>query len=147
MGYRSCLADPNLWLKEQTNKKGDLYYSYILSYVDDLLVMHHDPEKIMNRINGYLPLKPDSIGPPMMYLGGKLRKKEFPDGTKAWGLSPAKYVQQAIKNCEIYLSQNLSRKYELPKQAENPFRTECTPDDDVSALLEPQMASYYMQLT
>ena len=59
-------------------------------------------------------------------------------GTKAWGLSPAKYVQQAVKNCETYLSQKLGGKYELPKQAENPFPTEYAPKDDVSALLEPQ---------
>eukprot|EP00804_Cyclotella_cryptica_P012753 CCRYP_019200-RB/>CCRYP_019200-RB protein AED:0.43 eAED:0.49 QI:0/0/0/1/0/0/2/0/141 len=32
MGYVSCPADPDLWLKEQTDRKGRKYYSYILCY-------------------------------------------------------------------------------------------------------------------
>jgi len=33
LGYMSCPADPDLWLKEQTDRKGRKYYSYILCYV------------------------------------------------------------------------------------------------------------------
>jgi hypothetical protein len=51
MGHRACKADPDLWLKEQTNKQGDRYYAYILYYVDDLLVVHHNPKKVLDRIN------------------------------------------------------------------------------------------------
>ena len=32
MGYRPFLADPDLWLKEQTDRKGNCYYAYILCY-------------------------------------------------------------------------------------------------------------------
>ena len=64
MGYKACKADPDLWLHEQTTKDNVRYYSYILCYVDDLLVIHHNPQKVMDRINGYLPLKSDSVGPP-----------------------------------------------------------------------------------
>ena len=74
MGYRPCLADPDLWLKEQTDRKGNRYYTYILCYVDDLLVVHHNPKRVMDRIDSFLPLKPGSIGPPEMYLGAKLKK-------------------------------------------------------------------------
>ena len=56
-------------MKEQTHRNGEAYWSYILCYVDDLLVMHHNPKKVMDKINGYLPLKPDSVGPPEFYLG------------------------------------------------------------------------------
>jgi hypothetical protein len=106
MGYRSCPADPDLWLKERTDKKGRQYYSYILCYVDDLSVVHHNPKQVMDRINSFLPLKPDSVGLPEIYLGAKLKKKTFADGTTAWGLSPAKYVQQAVKNVEFFLKKN-----------------------------------------
>jgi hypothetical protein len=54
MGYRACKADPDLWLKEQTDKKGKRYYAYILCYVDDLLVIHHHTKKVLDRINEYL---------------------------------------------------------------------------------------------
>ena len=115
MGYRPCLADPDLWLKKQTDRKGNHYYAYILCYVDDLLVVHHNPRCIMAKINGFLPLKPDSVGPPEMYLGAKLKKKTIEDGTLVWALSPAKYVKQAVKNVETHLKSNLEGRYVLPK--------------------------------
>ena len=146
MGYKACKADPDLWMKEQTDKHQKHYYAYILCYVDDLLVIHHDPKKVLGRINKYLPLKEDSVGPPEFYLGAKLKKKTFKDNTSAWGLSPAKYVQAAVKNCESYLKDKLGGKYSLPKKAENPFPTEYSPDEDISELLEPAEATYYMQL-
>ena len=146
MGYRSCPADPDLWLKEQTDTKGNRYYAYILCYVDDLLVVHHNPKRVMDRINSFLPLKPDSVGPPEMYLGAKLKKKTFKDGTSAWGLSPAKYVQQAVTNVEAYLSKNLSGRFAMPKKAANPFPYDYAPEEDVSPLLEPSVAKFYMQL-
>eukprot|EP00804_Cyclotella_cryptica_P028067 CCRYP_017276-RA/>CCRYP_017276-RA protein AED:0.08 eAED:0.14 QI:0/0/0/1/0.25/0.2/5/0/724 len=146
MGYVSCPADPDLWLKEQTDRKGRKYYSYILCYVDDLLVVHHNPKRIMDRINSFLPLKPDSVGPPEMYLGAKLKRKTFEDGTTAWGLSPAKYVQQAVKNVETFLKNNLEGTVFLAKRGDNPFPCDYAPEEDVTPLLEPGVATYYMQL-
>eukprot|EP00804_Cyclotella_cryptica_P024735 CCRYP_001712-RD/>CCRYP_001712-RD protein AED:0.26 eAED:0.27 QI:0/-1/0/1/-1/0/1/0/353 len=146
MGYVSCPADPDLWLKEQTDRKGSWCYSYILCYVDNLLVVHHKPKRIMDKINSFLPLKPASVGPPEMYLGTKLRKKTFEDGTTTWGLSPAKYVQQAVRNVETYLKTNLEGRYSLPKRGENPFPVDYAPEESVTPLLEPEVVTFYMQL-
>jgi hypothetical protein len=146
MGYVLCPADPDLWLKEQRDRKGRGYYSYILYYVDDFLVVHHNPTRIMNKINSFLPLNPDSVGPPEMYLGAKLKKKTFEDGTTAWRLSPVKYVQQAVSNVETYLKNNLDGRYSLPKRGDNPFPVDYAPKEDVTPLLEPKVATYYMQL-
>jgi hypothetical protein len=53
MGYISCKADPNLWLKAVTRPEDKVhYYAYILCYVDDILCKHHDPMSVMNEING-----------------------------------------------------------------------------------------------
>ncbi|KAL7475938.1 hypothetical protein ACHAW6_001835 [Cyclotella cf. meneghiniana] len=146
MGYRSCLADSALWLKEQTDQKGNRYYAYILCYVDDLLVVHHNPKRVMDKIDSILTLKPDSMGPPEMYLGAKLKKKTFEDSTVAWGLSPLKYVQQAVRNIETFLKSNLDGRYSLPKRAKNSFPCDYAPDEDVSLLLEPDVAKFYKQL-
>eukprot|EP00956_Cyclotella_meneghiniana_P018312 scaffold30420_cov55-Cyclotella_meneghiniana.AAC.1 len=146
LGYKSCPADPDLWLREQTNKDGNRYYSYILCYVDDLLVVHHSPKRVMDKINSHFPLKPDSVGPPEMYLGAKLKLKRIEDSTSAWALSPAKYVQQAVKNVETFLISNFDGKYSLPKQAMSPFPYEYAPEEDVTALIGPKEATYYMQL-
>jgi hypothetical protein len=75
MGYTSCKADPDLWLKAVTRPEDNVcYYTYILCYVDDILCIHHDPMSIMNEINKYLPLKPSSVGDPDIYLGAKLKE-------------------------------------------------------------------------
>ena len=48
------------------------YYAYILYYVDDVLIVDHDAMSVLNNINKYFKLKPESIGDPDMYLGAKL---------------------------------------------------------------------------
>ena len=115
MGYVSYPCDPDLWLKEQTDRKGRRYYSYILCYVDDLLVVHHNPKRIMDSINSFLPLKPDAVGPSEMYLGAKLKRKTFEDSTLARGLSPAKYFQQAVRNVKKFLKNNLKGRFAFLK--------------------------------
>ena len=43
LGYKPCMADQDLWMKAQTDpRNGHSYYSYILTYVDDVLIIHHD---------------------------------------------------------------------------------------------------------
>ena len=48
MGYQSCKADPDLWLKPETRPEdGVKYYSYILCYVDDILCIHHNADSVL----------------------------------------------------------------------------------------------------
>jgi hypothetical protein len=90
MGYTSCKDDPDLWYKAETRPTDNFrYYAYILCYVDDILCMHHDPMTILDRINGYMPLKPSSVGDPDIYLGAKLKQTPLPNSVWAWGLSPS----------------------------------------------------------
>ena len=35
LGYESCLADPDLWMRMAKKDNGDSYYEYLLLYVDD----------------------------------------------------------------------------------------------------------------
>ena len=77
-----------------------------------------------------------------MYLGAKLKKKTFEDGTMEWGLSPSKYVQQAVWNVKTFLKNNLTGRYSLHKRAKNPFPCDYAPDEDVSQLLEPDVAKF-----
>ena len=54
---------------------GSTYYSYILLYVDDVLVIDENPENILRRQLGkYFTLKEDSIREPKIYLRGHVRK-------------------------------------------------------------------------
>jgi hypothetical protein len=65
--------------------KGRKYYSDILCCIDNLLAVHHNPKHVMGKINSFLPLKPDSVSLPEMYLRAKLKRKAFNESTSAWG--------------------------------------------------------------
>ena len=53
---------------------GYAYYSYILYYVDDILVIHHDSFAILKIVYSYFKINPTPIGDPDMYLGPKVKK-------------------------------------------------------------------------
>ncbi len=75
MGYTSCKADPGLWFKAETRPDDNFrYYAYKLCYVDDILCIRYDPMTVLDKINGYMPLKPSLVGDPDIYHGAKLRK-------------------------------------------------------------------------
>ena len=81
LGYSSCHADPDLWMKAQFRPEDKLeYYSYILCYVDDILCIHHDQDDVLNKLNVYVPLKPGSVESPDMYLGTKLKCMQLHNG-------------------------------------------------------------------
>ena len=120
MGYMSCKADPGLWYKAETWPTDNFgYYAYNLCYLDDILCMHHDPMTILDQINGYMSLKPSSVGDPDIYLGAKLRQTHLPNGVWAWGLSPSKCITQAVKNCQTHLTKKLHDRYRLPPRSDN----------------------------
>ena len=52
-------------------------------------------------------MKPGSIGNPDIYLSTKLRSVTLNNGVKCWGMSSAKYVQEAVRNVEDYIEKNL----------------------------------------
>ena len=141
LGYKPCLADQDLWLKSQVDDDFT-YYSYILCYVDNIMVIHQNARPILAQIDKYMKLKENSVGDLDIYLGAKLRQMKMPNGVIAWGISPSKYVQEAVRNCEDYLKKNYSDDCELTKYAPNPFPMEYEPSMDISPLLEAEQASY-----
>ena len=63
-----------------------------------------------------------------------------------WSISPSKYVQEAVRNCQNYLKDNLSDDYELIANATYPFPLGYEPCMDVSQLLSPDEASYFQTI-
>jgi hypothetical protein len=107
LGYTSCLADPDVWMKKETKANGESYYAYILVYVDDLLLCHEEPYKIMEKIKSSYPVTAKSIGPPKVYLGANIQK--LPSNTvgkDCWGSSSEQYVREAVKNVKARLKQD-----------------------------------------
>jgi hypothetical protein len=57
----------------------------------------------MWQIDNFFQMKKGSIGPPPIYLSGKMSKVTLQNGVEAWAKSPSKYVQEAVKNLETYI--------------------------------------------
>jgi hypothetical protein len=143
LGLKSCLADPNVWFKDEVRPSDCFkYYAYaLLLYVDDALLVHHDAEGALRELDHYFKMKPGSIGNPDVYLGAKLRPISLPSGVMAWGMSASKYIQGAVLNLKKYLKANGD--LSLPKGAANPFAQNYRPEIDVSGVLPPHRASFY----
>ena len=98
IGYKPCLADPDLWLKPELREYVVEYYSYTLCYVDDILVVHHDVRPALDHIDQFMKSKEGSVGNPDIYLGAKFKQFEMSNNVWCWSLSPSKYVQDAVRN-------------------------------------------------
>ena len=143
LGYESCKADPDLWIRKAKRDNGEDYYEYMLLYTDDCLCVSEYAIEALNAIDKYFPLKPSSIGPPRIYLGGKVSKDDLPNGVTAWAISASQYVQEAVRNVESHMTRNgLS----LHKGTKSPMMSKYRPELDVTPELEPGDASYYQSL-
>ena len=141
LGWTSCLADPDLWMKPMTRPDdGFEYYSYVLLWVDDVLAIHHDAEKVIRELDHYFPMKKGSIGDPDLYLGAKLRKTTMTNGVEAWGLSPSKYVQEVVRTTEKRMK---DKGHLFPKKIYGPWPSNYNAELDTSEELDYTMANDY----
>ena len=107
---RSCMVflvfnckggDSDVWMSLDTQKYGTLVHVYVLLYTNDCLVVSENSESILEEeIGRYFELKPDSIVPPSLSLGGYLQEVTFNTGIKAWYFGYTHYVQASVKNLE-----------------------------------------------
>ena len=101
LGFKSCRADPDVWMRAATRSDGSQYYQYALLYVDEELVVSENPEAIIcSEIGKYFTIKEESIGMPEVYFGGKISEVVLNNGARAYAFSSSKYVQGAVANVE-----------------------------------------------
>ena len=144
LGFQACLADPDVWMRPAVKSNGIEYYEYVLLYTDDALVISENAEAIIRRqIGKYFRVKPNSIGPPKIYLGGGVRKVELDNFVHAWAFSSSQYCQAACKNVENYLKK-LGKKF--PARCDTPLPTDYRPELDTSPELDLEDASHYQSL-
>ena len=82
------------------------YYEYIFCYVEDVLCISHNPQKLMNRIQGDFNLKYDKIETPGIYLRAALANMKLKSGNYCWNMSPEQYVKAAVTNIEEDLARS-----------------------------------------
>ena len=86
IGFTSCQGDPDVWMRPSKKDDGTDVWEYFLLYTDNYLVI--SPKgRGSNEIHPKFTLKKESIGPPDIYLGGKLREMTLENGIKAWSFS------------------------------------------------------------
>ncbi len=140
LGYKSCLADPDVWFRPATKDNDYQYYEYVLVYVDDLLVLSHQGEKTMKALEDFYRLK-DGFAQPNRYLGAEVKEWTFfNDSTKKyWALSSAQYIKEAIKNMEAHLKTRDRKLYPVHQ----PMHTEYAPELDITPLLNAEETNFY----
>ena len=108
LNFKSCPADPDVWMREALKADGTEYWEYVLLYTDDCLYISTNPERTLrNKIGKYFRLKEESSCPPKIYLGGNVRKVVLEHGAEAWAFGSSQYVQQAVRNVEKFLSDRI----------------------------------------
>ena len=116
----------------------------MLLYVEDALVISENVTHILdNEIGNYFTMKPLSVGPPKIYLGGHMQKITLENVSKAWVLISSQYVQAAVNNVEEYL---VKTDQKLPLKALTPIQNLFRPDLDTTSELTKLDASYYQSL-
>jgi hypothetical protein len=81
-----------------------------------------------------------------MYLGAKLKITQLNNGVWAWGMSPSKYIKEAVSNCKKHLKENYDGRYTLPTQTADPFLMGYEPELDKTPALDPDGATYYQSI-
>lgn len=116
-GFKSSLADPDVWTRLATRASGEKYYEYILCYVDDILCISHDACQPIDEIWKTLKFKGDKGVEPEFYLGATLKKKKL-NGKDMWALTSQDCLQNAIKTIEVQLAKKGKK---LPACATTPM--------------------------
>jgi hypothetical protein len=151
LGYAPTVADPDVYLKPETKPDGTKYYSYLIVYVDDILCIHDQPKRIMDKIGSLFNLK-NTVEEPKLYLGADIRKwdHQTSDGTtnSCWAIGSESYVREAVKVAEAQMAKhNLSFTSSKRHGRNTPF-SDCQyrPELDASDLCNPELSSVYQNL-
>jgi hypothetical protein len=143
MGYRPCLADPDVWLRPAVKPCGFEYYEYVLTYVDDCLAISYNPKATMEGIQAKFKLKNDKYAEPTDYLGATLAKMTTANGTVCWTQSSDKYVMASIQSVEATLAEKGNK---LLTKCVTPLSSGYRPEVDVSPELGAEGHRYYQEL-
>ena len=145
MGFKSTLADPDVWIRPAVKPDGEEYYQYILVYVDDLLCIAHDATAPLREIMSDFKFKKDAIEPPEIYLGARLQKKDL-NGRQVWTMSSRDYTKAIIANLEERLMKKNPEAKLRSKGIKTPIATSYVPEFDMSEELQGDEITMFQEL-
>ena len=142
-GFKGSYADPDVWMRRSCKPDGTEYWEYVLSYVDDVLAISHDPKKIMDYLASKYTMKEGSVQEPTEYLGVQIRRYTTEGGVDTWAMSSDLYVKRAIADVETELKKVGQT---LRNKVTTPLSSDYRPELDKSEELDPRKANYYQGL-
>lgn len=142
LGFKSSVADPNVWLRAAVKPDGETYYEYTLMYVDDILVISLDPMSIMKELQKSVKFKNDKIETPSNYLGAKLQLKNIND-IWCWSITSVDYVKAAVQNVEETIKK---KRWRMPGKASTPMVNSYVPELDASPELDAEDVQFFQEL-
>ena len=150
LGFEPCIgADDNVYLKPEKDKDGNEYYSYLIVYVDDVLLLHKDPDKYMNLINRDYRLK-DKPEAPKMYLGADICKYTIHNDdnqVQCWAMSADSHVKKALEIVEQRLKNDNVMFRPSNKTSDHPFSSQSyRPELETSRECNDDETQFYQSL-
>ena len=148
-GFCSCLADPDGWMKPKrkpNRNKYWKYWKYTFVYVDAILVVSHNPQKMMYTfLSAKCTLKAGRVkAPDDQYLSSEIHQYKIEDSddpTKTcWGMSLDTYIKWAVTVGKQELEQIGNT---LPAPCATPLIQGYCPKIDTMPELDDKQANYY----
>jgi hypothetical protein len=134
-------VDPDVWMRAAKKQNGDEYYKYILTYVDDCLIVSQNLGRIIKSLEHEYKYKLKDVGEPTRYLGAEIGKYTLPDGSNAWYMSARLYLQKEIIEVERQFGNLL--KILKPSMLDVPIQPGSHPEVDDTAFLEDDDVQLY----
>ena len=100
LNYIPFRADTDVWMRKTRKSDGNEYYEYMLLYVDDCLAIYENPKEAVLQLDKFSKMQQNSISPPDIYLGRKVKKMRLPNMVEACTFRSSQYVQEAVCNFE-----------------------------------------------
>ena len=75
LGYKSTVADPEVYFKPKVKPDDFKYYACLIVYVDDVLSIDLKPEDAIDKISNIFRIKEGSVKSPDMYLDMGVKKR------------------------------------------------------------------------
>ena len=144
IGFKSCLADPDVWMISGIKSDSFEYWENCLCYVDDLLVISREPHKVMGKVSDNYTLEEGIVKEPDLYLGARFSNTQISglhDLSKTrWAMSSDNYVNSAIANLEKEINKIDSR---LPIKVETHLSSGYKPELGSSKEFTPGQVNLY----
>ena len=71
MGFKSSVADPDVWMRAAVKPDGEEYYKYILMYLDNILSSSIQPRYVMKYIEQRFKFKNEKVEEPSSDFGAQ----------------------------------------------------------------------------